>query len=142
MAALAALPYTRRVTTPDDAPPADLLKQARTMIETAARLIDTAEGRLAAPLALPADTRQAAEQLAAAGADARAAVELHRITKDVGQAAQSAAYTAVRRLKRAGATREHIRERTGLTASLIKWIVEDHASARRARRRQRSDAGE
>lgn len=143
MAALAALSYTRRVTLPDDlgdAAPADLLGQARHMLDTAKALLAAVEGQLAAPLPVPADEAAAAEQLGQVVRDARAAVETHELAKETGQAAQGAMYAAVRRLKRTGASRGEISEATGLTESLVKWIVEHHAE-RRARRRRRDEAG-
>lgn len=127
MAALAARPYTRRVTNPDqDARPAELLDRARTMLDAAAQLIEAAEHRLAGPPPGRAE----------AEADARAAVGVHELARTTSGAAQGVMYTAVRRLKDTGASRPEIRQATGLTASLIKWIVEHHAEARRARRRR------
>ncbi|MEV0829733.1 hypothetical protein [Nonomuraea rubra] len=132
------------MTNPDDhdAPPADLLARARTLIEAAALLIDAAEGRLSAPLPAADDGAAEAEQRAAAAVDARAAVDLHELVKSTREKAQGAMYAGVRRLQRAGMSRDDMRTETGLTKSLIKWIVEDHAAARRARRRRQSEAGE
>jgi hypothetical protein len=131
MAALTVRPYTRRVTLPDDpcdAPPAELLDRARHLMEHAGRLIAAAE----ACLGHPARDRDEAERAA------RAAVETHEQIKKIGAAGQAAMYAAVRRLKGAGANKPEIRTTTGLTKSLVKWIVEDHAAARRARRRRQA----
>lgn len=132
VAALTARPYTRRVTPPPDDPPptAELLDRARTLITSAHELIEAAEAQIAATPAAPREQ---------AATDARAAVDLHEQAKTAGAAAQSAMYAAVRRLRRLGVSRADIRQATGLTAALVKWIVEHHAEARRARRMRQTD---
>lgn len=73
---------------------------------------------------------------------ARAAVAAHDRAKDKAQQAQDAMYAAIRVLKTAGATKPEIAEGLDVGEDHVKWIVEDKATKRRARRQAEADTGE
>lgn len=68
---------------------------------------------------------------------AEGARDAHEQAAAAAKAAQETWYETVRALKRKGASRPEIAERLGLTKSVVKWIVEDKAGTRLARRRAR-----
>ncbi|MEU4228274.1 hypothetical protein AB0F17_28605 [Nonomuraea sp. NPDC026600] len=68
---------------------------------------------------------------------AAGALTAHEQAAAAAKAAQDAWYETVRALKRKGASRSEIADRLGLTDSVVKWIVEDKAGTRLARRRAR-----
>lgn len=70
---------------------------------------------------------------------AQGARTAHEAAAAAAKAAQDAWYDTVRRLKAKGASRAEIAVRLNLTESVVKWIVEDKAGTRRARRRARRD---